>query len=151
MKLITLLLLPLFALCGCAKQPETLSKDYDAKQMEAAIATAQARVGEFIAILEKKGADSFSVKAPITDKHGTEHFWITDVTYKDGAFTGQIGNDPGVVKNVKFGQTWTVKRAEISDWMYLIGEKIHGGFTIDPLLPSFPKDKADAIRAKLVR
>lgn len=131
--------------------PETLARNYDDKAMDAAIATARRRVDEFIAILARKGADSFSVKAPIKDANGTEHFWITDVTYANGAFTGQIGNDPGIVKNVKLGQTWTVKKEDISDWMYEVGDKIHGGFTIDPLLDSFPKEQADELRKKLVR
>jgi uncharacterized protein YegJ (DUF2314 family) len=88
---------------------------------------------------------------PIKDKNGTEHFWLVDVSYKEGLFTGKIGNDPGIVKNVKFGQVWNAKKEDISDWMYIRGEKIHGGFTIDPLLPSFPKEEADALQAKLVR
>lgn len=138
-------------LSGCAKQPETLTEDYDQKEMDTAISTAKRRVDEFISVLSKRGADSFSVKAPIKDAHGTEHFWITGVTYTNGVFTGEIGNDPGIVKNVKLGQTWTVKKEEISDWMYVIGDRIHGGFTIDPLLASFPKDKADELRKKLVR
>lgn len=144
----------LFLLAGCsgpATKPETLVEQYDEAEMGRAIATARSKVGEFLAALEKGDADSFSVKAPITDPNGTEHFWITDVTFKDGSFTGLIGNDPGVVRNVRYGQSWTIKQDEISDWMFLRGEKIHGGFTIDPLLPTFPKDKADALRAQLVR
>jgi len=140
------------ALAGCSKQrPETLTSEYDEKAMEVAISTAKSRVDEFIAVLGKKGADSFSVKAPIKDAHGTEHFWIVDVVYADGVFTGKIGDEPGIVKAVKLGQAWKVKKEDISDWMYVVGGKIHGGFTIDPLLASFPKEKANAIRSQLVR
>lgn len=139
------------AFTGCNRQPDTLVNDYSEAEMNAAIATAKRRVDEFIAVLAERGADSFSVKAPITDANGTEHFWIVDVTYANGVFTGKIGNDPGIVKNVKLGQTWTVKREDISDWIYTLGKKIHGGFTIDPLLASYPKDKADALRQQLVR
>lgn len=136
---------------GCTRQPDTLTSRYDEKEMASAIATAKRRVEEFVSALDKKGADSFSVKAPIKDGNRTEHFWLTDVTYADGVFTGKVGNEPGTVKNVRLGQTWQVKKDEISDWMYTLGDRIHGGFTIDPLLASFPKDKADALRRKLVR
>lgn len=101
--------------------------------------------------MESGDADSFSVKAPIADENGTEYFWITDVSFDDGKFKGVIGNDPGIVKNVKFGQEWEVEEDEISDWMFTRGDLIHGGFTIDPLLGSYPKEEADALRAKLVR
>ena len=144
-------LLTLLVCVSCSKAPDTLVCEYDEKQMDAAIAKAKSSVQDFITVLEAKSADSYSIKAPITDKHGTEHFWVTDVTYKDGVFSGLIGNDPGVVQNVKFGQPWTIKKEDISDWMYIKNERIHGGFTIDPLLGTFPKEEAEAIRSKLVR
>ncbi len=91
------------------------------------------------------------MKAPIHDGDQTEHFWIVNVTYENETFSGRIGNDPGIVKNVKTGQAWKIKKDEISDWMYTKGDRIHGGFTIDPLLDSYPKEEADALRSKLVR
>jgi uncharacterized protein YegJ (DUF2314 family) len=141
----------MIVLSGCSERPDTLINKFDSNEMDTAISTAKRRVDEFVSVLNKKEADSFSVKAPIKDANGTEHFWITDVTYDNGSFTGKIGNDPGIVKNVKFGQTWKVKKDEISDWMYTVGDRIHGGFTIDPLLASYPKDDAEALRKKLVR
>ena len=125
--------------------------DYDAAEMEKAVATARSRVGEFTAALAKGGAESYSVNVPITDINGTEQFWISAVTYVDGQFTGRIGNDPETVQTVKNGQVWTVPQEEISDWMFTVDGKIHGGFTIDPLLATYPKEEADALRAKLVR
>lgn len=159
MKSIPVLLTALsLAGAGCNKPetakveaPETLVQQYDEKEMDAAIAKAKSKVDEFIAVLQAKDADSFSVKAPITDEHGTEHFWITGVNYAGGEFSGKIGNEPGIVANVKMGDDWKVKRDEISDWMFMRGERIHGGFTIDPLLGSYPQDQADELRAKLVR
>tara|TARA_R110002096_G_scaffold4501_25_gene21224 strand:+ start:25640 stop:26104 length:465 start_codon:yes stop_codon:yes gene_type:complete len=134
-----------------SSKPETLVNSYDEAEMDAAVEKARSTVDEFITELKSRSADSFSVKAPITDDNGTEHFWITDVEYSAGQFSGLIGNDPGIVKNVKFGDPWKLSRDEISDWMYLRGERIHGGFTIDPLLGSYPEDQAEALRAKLVR
>lgn len=152
MKRFLLFLGVILFLAGCpSKRPETLVSSYDARAMEVAISTARGRVDDFVAVLRANDADSFSVKAPITDSHGTEHFWITDVSFKDGVFTGRIGNEPGIVKNVRFGQEWRIEKEKISDWMYMRGDKIHGGFTIDPLLGSYSKEEADALRARLVR
>ena len=131
---------------GCSNKPETLAGDYDAAQMEAAMARARSETDRFLEVLSSKGADTFSVKAPITDRKGTEHFWITDVRFEDGMFIGLIGNEPGIVGNVRFGQEWRIRKEEISDWMYTRGDRIHGGYTIDPLLPTFPKAEADALR-----
>lgn len=147
-----ILLLSFVLLAGCSKKPETLvTGDYDEKAMDAAIARARSETDVFLKVLESGKADSFSVKAPITDKHGTEHFWITDITFKDGVFHGKIGDEPGIVKNVKFGQDWTIKREDISDWMYVRGERIHGGYTIDPLLPTMPRSEAKELERRIVR
>lgn len=141
-------------LSGCSEprsKPETLVEQYDESVMNQAITEAKSRVDEFIAVMARGDADTFSVKVPITDPNGTEHFWLTDVTFAGGSFTGLIGNDPGIVGNVKFGQSRTVAKDAISDWMFTRGDKIHGGFTIDPLLPSYPKEEAEALRSQLVR
>jgi uncharacterized protein YegJ (DUF2314 family) len=154
MKLLIALVGTCLLLTSCdvsSDTPETLVSDYVEAEMDEAIATARKRVDEFLKVLSENNADSFSVKAPITDENGTEHFWLTDVTYKDGSFTGNVGNDPGIVENVTYGQPWTIEKDAISDWMFMRGDMIHGGFTIDPLLGSYPEEEADALREKLVR
>ena len=152
MKLLFSLGALILILAACSKDPETLVREgYDEAQMEAAIARARREVDEFVKVLAARDADSFSVKAPIKDGNGTEHFWITDVRYEKGEFVGKIGNDPGIVENVKIGQEWRIKKDEISDWMYVRGEKIHGGYTIDVLLPTMEKGEGDALRRRLVR
>ena len=152
MKLCGFISVFILLLIGCSKEPETLVRaGYDETAMNAAIERARKEVDQFLKVLAANDADSFSVKAPITDKNGTEHFWITDVRYANGEFAGKIGNDPGIVENVKMGQDWKIKKSEISDWMFVRGEKIHGGYTIDPLLPTMDKARADEMRRKLVR
>lgn len=134
-----------------AAMPESPSRTYDEMEMQHAIKAARARVGDFIAVLESNGADSYSVKVAITDGPQTEHFWLSELSYENGVFSGNLDGEPSVVKNVHAGQPWEVKKDEISDWMYVIGEKAHGGFTIDPQLPSMPKEQVEAIRKNFVR
>ena len=102
------------ACCACGRSPETLVEGgYDQQEMDAAIARARNEVDAFVAELAKGNGADFAVKAPIEDQGQTEHFWLTDVVYRDGEFEGVIGNDPGIVGNVKFGQKWTIKKGDI--------------------------------------
>ena len=136
-KILLMLSLLFFTTAGFSEVSDTLvTGGYDKQAMSDA---------------NKKDADTFAVKAPITDHGRTEHFWLTDVTYSNGMFIGVISNDPGIVTNVEYGQEWKIKKEDISDWMYTRGDKIYGGYTIDPLLVTYPKEEADELRAKLVR
>lgn len=117
--------------------------------MNAAIARARSEVDSFIKILNSGGADSYSVKVPIADHGETEHFWLSDITYADGVFTGTIDNDPETVHNVKLGQKYSVKKIDISDWLYMKNGKMYGNYTVRVLLPKLPPEEAAKIRAML--
>lgn len=146
----TLLPLLLLVCCSCNKTPDTLvTGGYDEKEMEAAIAKAKGSVDSFITELKNKNGSDFSVKAPIEDNGETEHFWLTDITYNNGQFEGIIGNEPGLVSNVTIGQKWTIAKADISDWMFMREGKIHGNYTMRPLLATLPADEAEQMRSML--
>ena len=145
----SLVLSLIFMFCTCRPGPGTLVRGgYDEREMEASIARARAEVDVFIAALEKGQGSDFSVKAPIKDGEETEHFWLTEVVYREGVFEGLIGNEPGIVRNVKFGQKWRLKKAEISDWMFFRDEKLHGNYTMRPLLKTMKKDEAEMWRSR---
>lgn len=143
--------------CGSVSLPETSQPDtlveggYSQEEMDAAIARAQGEVDEFIVELQSGDGENFAVKAPIQDGDAVEHFWLTDVVYSDGKFTGQIGNDPGIVENVSFGQSWTIARGEISDWMFMRDGKMHGNYTMRPLLVTLPEEQAEEFRAMFAK
>ena len=117
--------------------------------MEAAIARARSEVDVFIAEMSKGNGTDFAVKAAIQDKEDTEHFWLTDIVYRNGGFEGVIGNEPGIVTNVKSGQKWTVKKSEISDWMFMRDGKMYGNYTMRPLLKTLPEEEAAKFRSML--
>lgn len=136
--------------CSCSPRDKTLVKGgYDQQEMDAAIARARRESDAFLVELSKGNGTDFSVKAPIEDKGQTEHFWLTDITFANGEFSGLIGNDPGIVKNVKLGQKWTIKKADISDWMFMRDGKMHGNYTMRPLLKTMSKAEADQMRSLL--
>jgi uncharacterized protein YegJ (DUF2314 family) len=117
--------------------------------MEAAIARARSEVGKFITELSARTGTNHAVKAPISDGKETEHFWLTDVVFQNGEFTGTINNEPGLVSNVKMGQKWTLKKGEISDWMFMRGDKMYGNYTMRPLFKGMPESEAAKFRAML--
>jgi uncharacterized protein YegJ (DUF2314 family) len=136
--------------CGPRSTPATLAPgDYDQAEMDAAIAKARGEVDRFIAELKTKTGDSHAVKAPITDGEKVEHFWLTDVVYDGTYFEGVIGNDPGIVGNVKFGQKWKVTKQEMSDWLFMRDGKMHGNYTLRPLLKTMPAAEAAKLRSIL--
>jgi len=135
-------------MCTACGGDDTLVKGgYDEAAMNAAIARARSEVDVFIPALEKREGTGFAVKVPVHDQGETEHFWLTDVTYRDGEFEGKVGNDPGIVTNVTFGQTMRIKKDDISDWMFLRDGKLHGNYTLRPLLERMDPDEAARYRA----
>ena len=144
------LVLLILVCCSCSKSPKTLVKGgYDEQEMDAAIARARREVDSFLAEMSKGNGTDFAVKVPIEDKGETEHFWLTNIVYRNGKFEGLIGNDPGIVTNVKSGQKWTVKKSEISDWMFMRDGKMHGNYTMRPLLKTMPEEEAAKFRSIL--
>jgi len=137
-------------LAGCQPQPETLvTGGYDPQEMEQAIETARSKVDVFLAELASPTGTDHAVKAAVEDDGQTEHFWLTGVVYKNGAFTGRISNQPGVINSVAFGQLWTVSKEEVSDWKFMKDGKIHGNYTMRPLLKTLSKEEAARYRKML--
>jgi uncharacterized protein YegJ (DUF2314 family) len=135
---------------GCSDRSEdpVIEVEADDIEMNDAIAQARSTVDEFVEKLQnpKPTDEGFSVKKMIEDGDDVEHFWLSDVSYSDGIFTGTIGNEPQSVRNVKFGQEVSVAESEITDWMYLDDGKMAGNFTLQVLLKRMPKEQAQAIR-----
>lgn len=146
---IVLLLIGICSAC-IGSEPDTLvTGGYDETEMATAIARVRSEVDTFIGALESRNGSDFAVKVPIAEGDETEHIWLTDVTYRDGVFEGKIGNDPGVVSNVGFGQTIRVRKEEISDWLVMRDGKFHGNYTLRPLLATMPEDEARYYRSML--
>ncbi|MEW4451811.1 DUF2314 domain-containing protein [Bremerella sp. JC817] len=137
------------AVAGCGSQSDSAYTEYDEAEMQAAIAQAKSSVNQFIDTLHSGNGENFSVKVAIQDGDEVEHMWLSNVKYADGKFTGTIDNAPDMISNVQMGQQWTVPKNEISDWMFIRDRKMHGNFTIRPLLKTFPEDEAAQFRAIL--
>jgi uncharacterized protein YegJ (DUF2314 family) len=121
----------------------------DDPEMNAAIAHARSEVDRVINALAA-GRD-VSVKLAVREGSKVEHFWLSNVTYSTAtqSFSGKIDNDPETVESVVLGQSVSVHRGEITDWLYIEGGRMHGNYTLRVLLPKLPKAEADTVRRRL--
>ena len=51
-----------------------------------------------------------------------------------------------MVSNEKMGQQYSLSKTEISDWMFMRDGKMHGNYTLRPLLVTMPESKAEMYR-----
>lgn len=136
------LLLLLLFLSACAPQtdvpatfpaatitPPASSSD---PEMGAAFAEARATLNEFISLLaEPNPTRTFAaLKVRFTLPDGsTQDIWCDDVSYVDGQFTGNMGDDILALR-LSFGERISIATADIVDWMIVQDGKLIGGFTI---------------------
>ncbi|TWT94795.1 hypothetical protein Pla108_36450 [Botrimarina colliarenosi] len=136
-----------FSVTGCKSNPETLVVGgYDEAEMASATDRAISEVDAFISDLISERSEHYAVKAPIEDGGVTEHFWLTGVSFSNNRFTGTIDNEPGIVSNVTMGQQYSLGKTEISDWMFIRDGKMHGNYTMRPLLATMPEAEANMYR-----
>ncbi|HTK76267.1 MAG TPA: DUF2314 domain-containing protein [Gemmataceae bacterium] len=133
-------------LAGCGKKApvdKVTPVAHDDPRMNAAMAKARSIVGTFISALQspKAGQSGFSVKMEFTEGKNVEHMWLTSLSYDGRIFQGTVNNQPAKVKSVKIGQTVTVERAKISDWMFIENRKLVGGYTLRALRETLPPDE----------
>ena len=55
---------------------------------------------------------------------------MSEVTWDGGKFTGVINNEPVDTQEVRLGDRVEVTPTELSDWMYVDGNRIVGGYTV---------------------
>ena len=128
---------------SAAGEDRVIHVDKDDPEMNAAKARARSEIDAALTKMHAAGVENFSVKVPIEDGTTVEYFWLGDVAYADGVFTGKIDNDPEEVHTVKLGDPITVKKEEIADWLYLEGGKMHGNYTMRVLLKQMSPEEAD--------
>jgi uncharacterized protein YegJ (DUF2314 family) len=137
------------SLTACSKRDKTISVEEDDVEMTAAIAKARATLPHFWQVFEKPehGETDFALKVRVTDTHGTEHFWANEIKRQPGKIMGTINNDPNIVKSVKLGSRIEIPVADISDWLYLRGDKMIGNHTLQPLFKQMPEAEVKRLKS----
>lgn len=119
--------------------------------MNAAIAKAREFLPSFWQVFEQRGRgeEGFSLKVKITDSHGTEHFWATDIEKKGDKVFGTINNDPEIVKNTKIGDRIQIPEADVTDWLYLRADKMVGNYTLRVLFKQMPAKEVEFYKQRM--
>lgn len=111
-------------------QPDIYGVDGNDKEMNEAIEKANKTLADFNSALLNPEIEVKSLKVKFQNETDVEHIWLSDVTFKDGKYSGIIDNEPEYIKNHQIGETISVDNKDISDWMYIENGKLFGGYTI---------------------
>jgi uncharacterized protein YegJ (DUF2314 family) len=104
-------------------------------ELEQAKNDALAKLDYFINSFNAHPNDStrfYSVKADFVEDETHEHMWI-ELSYIEGdQFKGVLGNDPENLTHLQMGDTITISRKDIEDWIITDdnSEDFEGGFSI---------------------
>ena len=60
-----------------------------------------------------------------------EHMWLLEVDFDGKHIEGTLINQPDSLLSVKEGDRVRLAPQQLCDWLYVIGEDVYGGFTID--------------------
>jgi uncharacterized protein YegJ (DUF2314 family) len=138
---------------GCSRNKEGNNYthvDSEDAAMNAAIAKAKATSGDFVRAFhqDKPGTDGFCVKKPYPTPSGSEeHMWIEVLAENHGVLDGVVANEAEETRAVKMGQKVSLNISEISDWKYVEGKKLVGGYTIRYFYDRMsPKEKEEFLR-----
>jgi len=113
-------------------EPPIYSVQNDDAEMNHAIMSAIQTLDSFkVALLSKnKDYKYFALKSRFITPNGSEHIWLKNIILKDKKYVGIVANLPESISDVKLGDTISILKNNITDWMYLDNKKLRGGFTI---------------------
>ena len=67
------------------------------------------------------------------DDPAVEQMWLSEIEFDGMMITGTLLNSPHWLKTIKEGDQSQVPISGISDWMYAIGERVYGAYTVNLL------------------
>ncbi len=113
---------------------------------------ARASIHSLIQPFLQNQLDEFAIKIPVSDDHGqTEHLWLTNLTYENQNFTGNLDEEPEYLKNVAKGDPYQISLDLITDWKYYRDGLMHGNHTLRAALPNMPAAKANKYQEILAK
>lgn len=83
------------------------------------------------------GLEMACVKVPFVDpgdnSGGAEQMWVSDVDFDGSQITGTLLNSPHWLKSVHEGDSVETPVSGISDWMYVINDRVYGAYTVNAM------------------
>ena len=132
------ILVTLVFILGCTNSPEgdgidrsVINVADDDPEMVQAIKTAKETFGFFENNWQTMTNDGYSLKFALPTADGElEHIWFSPTKIEGDKITGECANDPANIPGLKIGDSRTVSRDDVTDWMILVGNQCYGGYTI---------------------
>lgn len=131
---------------------DTYTVNSDDPEMNKATETARQKFYLFEQALRGRtdSMNNFSLKVRFAVKDGGEQLWIDDIQIDNGNYIGVVGNRPYWVKGLHLGDTIKVSKPDITDWMYLENNVLHGGYTTRLLRNRMSSDERKEFDAALL-
>jgi uncharacterized protein YegJ (DUF2314 family) len=133
-----------------AARDDTFHMAKEEPAMRTAFERASATLSDFLTKAAKPdtGTTDYAIKVAISDKNGTEYFWVVRFRKEGTRFSGILANEPRIVLKHKAGERISFARSQIVDWTYFdeVAQRTHGNFTACALLSKEPPDQAAALK-----
>ena len=151
-----LVLAPLLLLGACSKGYDSATgtrgeagssrAEADDREMNAAMAKARETLAQFEERLANPTPTQTMaiVKGRFSEGDLVEHMWLNEIVVTSDGYRGVLGNDPYELKGVRAGETLTVPRERVSDWIVVDDGKLVGGYTMRVLRSRLPEDERAA-------
>ena len=101
------------------------------------------------------GGDGFFIKYPFRADGGSgvamEQLWLTNIRFRNGAYSGVLVSSPMYVRGMKKGNTVAFEIDAVTDWMFVQDGKISGGRSIKYLLEKIPENQRNVRQQKLLQ
>lgn len=102
---------------------------------ELAKATEEAlsKLDYFVESFQKHKRDTtyqYSLKSDFVENGEHEHMWISVTAIDSGQFLGTLANEPGIVKNIQYGDFVKLSKNQIEDWVIMNGDNMEGGYSV---------------------
>ncbi|MBF6640971.1 DUF2314 domain-containing protein [Flavobacterium sp. J49] len=113
-------------------EPTIYGVQSDDAEMNMAIETAKKTLDSFDYAVKNNSRvfTYFGLKKRFVENETAEHIWVDYVSVENGKYIGVVNNLPEKIKGIKVGDTVEINKNEVSDWMFVKGSKLHGGYTI---------------------
>jgi uncharacterized protein YegJ (DUF2314 family) len=113
-------------------EPDVVAVEPTDPEMTQASSQARDTLGEFVRRLDEppESQSSTSLKVRLTEGDVVEHLWLVSVSHAGDSFTGVVNNEPVNLKAVHLGQSVTVPKAQISDWLAVDNGRLVAGYTL---------------------
>ena len=107
-------------------------------ELEEAREDALSTLDYFVNSFNSYSSDSsyvYSIKTEFIEQGQSEHMWLSLLKIRGNYFQGVLNNDPEKLKEIKFGDTVSIRRHQIEDWLIYNSKnkKTEGGYSISVL------------------